>query len=885
MVPVGKVIFLTIVIFIGLGIVIRFLANIGNSDKKLSESDRQRLFDLFKSKFNSILQAVKEFNERRNPENGYLTNYQATTWKSQYESLYYEIRNKSFENILLRSEEVKIIRGFLEIYSSTEKFRQYINDVFIQDELKKYSHFFENIDGRKLDFQQRKAIVTDEDNNLVIAGAGSGKTTTIVGKIGYVLDRYKTKPREILLISFTNKSAEDLKKRINIKGLEAKTFHKFGKEVIVNVEKEAPSVFGNSKDDENRTSELKELIKTIFQEQIEDETYLRKITKYFSSYMKPVKLQFKNQSEYIQYLKDHNFKPYKKIKKIVKGKLTYNREIVKSIEECKIANFLLFNGVDYEYELPYERNTATKTHGQYKPDFTVVQNGKKVYIEHFGISRNGDVPQWFTGSSELSAKQKYKEGMDWKRNLHKRYGTTLIETYSYEMSEEILYKNLTKKLKEAGIIQKLKSPNEIWKIISDAAQDEVDSFEKLLATFITLMKSNNYSLSDVSNKNNRINDKLLAERNTKFIEIVKPIYESYEKKLLDKGEIDFSDMINKASNYIASRKYKKKFSYVIIDEFQDISIGRYELVKAIKKANPACKLFCVGDDWQSIYRFTGSDIALFKEFEKYFGCTEKSKIESTYRFYNPLIKLSSDFIQKNPNQVRKELHSISEAKTTTYKIKYSTSDSHQDDTICLKEIFDELIEEDVGIKNKSIFILSRYNRDIKRIQNEENIFNIDKRNGSIIYESSFAKEQRIQITAQFITIHKAKGLEADIVIILNCNSGSYGLPSEMSDDPVLHLLLSEADQYENGEERRVFYVAMTRAKEKIYFIADSGTKSKFIRELEIESGQSPNKCPSCKTGDIVYREIYESDNGVKYKYYGCTNYLYGCEFNKKERVI
>ncbi|MEM5948941.1 UvrD-helicase domain-containing protein [Spirochaetia bacterium 38H-sp] len=196
------------------------------------------------------------------------------------------------------------------------------------------------------------------------------------------------------------------------------------------------------------------------------------------------------------------------------------------------------------------------------------------------------------------------------------------------------------------------------------------------------MKSNNYTIDDLLIRNDDTEDSFHRQRNELFIEIIQPIYERYEnhlKEIRPIPEIDFSDLINKATTYITNGQYNKEFKYVIIDEFQDISIDRYKLVKAIKENNPACKLFCVGDDWQSICRFSGSDIALFKEFEEYFGFTVKSKIETTYRFHNPLLNLSSEFIQKNPNQAKKELRGTSNSKSTTYQIKYSISDN-QDDT-------------------------------------------------------------------------------------------------------------------------------------------------------------------------------------------------------------
>jgi DNA helicase-4 len=842
------------------------------------EFDRKKQFDFFLSKQDDIKVANNKFAKHLDLKTGYFTNYQLAFWISQYSNLFKEINRKPFDEIQLSIEEIESISSFTNYFNNAHNLRNAFNKLFTIEELKKYSTFFDCIEGRKLDIQQRTAVVTDEDNNIVIAGAGSGKTTTIVGKVNYIIDRYKVAPEEILLISFTNKSASTLASRINIEGIEAKTFHKFGKDIIVESEGRQPSIF--------EEAQFKPLLKKNFTELITNENYLHKVTDYFINFLKPPKTQFDfdSQGDYIQYIKDKNFRTYKVIEVQGRGGLTYNMEVVKSIEECKIANFLLFNGLTYKYEFPYEHDTATEAFRQYKPDFTVIQNGRKVYIEHFGISRNGNVPSWFTSDGTRSASEKYRADMNWKREIHAKYATALIETYSYEMSEDILFQNLREHLISAGISLQPKSTAEIWNIINNAAREEVKTFIMLFGTFINLMKSNNYTISDVLNKNKQTQSDFFKKRNTLFIEIVKPIFERYERHLNERNEIDFSDMINKASKHIASGKHKQKFSYVVIDEFQDISIGRYQLIKAIKTNNPACKLFCVGDDWQSIYRFSGSDIALFKEFENYFGFTVKSKIETTYRFNDPLIKLSSDFIQKNPNQAKKELRGASSSKNTDYKIQYSITDK-QDDTDALEKIFNQLLNNNPGIETKEIIILGRYGFDIDRVKNENRVFQIDKENGNVSYCINTEEGETKGLKAQFMTVHKAKGLEADIIILLNCNSGKFGFPSEISDDQVLNLLLSEADQFENGEERRLFYVAMTRAKECIYFVADGSLKSKFITELEVKSGQSPNKkCPMCKTSDIVLRKSGTARNGNTYKFYGCSNYLYGCTYTTTEFI-
>lgn len=835
-------------------------------------------FRFYNSKVKFLEEAIDKYKNLTNEEKGYLSNYEMNNWKSAYSQLYEETKNTTHRNCLVDLHIINLLEIFFDKYENFTKLRTAYNRLFVENELIRFQEFFNNIGGKSLDLQQRESIIQEDDNNLIIAGAGSGKTTTIVGKVNYILTKHNVNPKDILLISYTNKSAEDLYKRLNIKDVEIKTFHKLGKDILTQHTNKKPNIF-----DENQ---FKQIILRSFINNLKNDFYISLVTEYFTKFLKPPKSQFEfdNQGEYIQYLKDYDFKTYKTIP--TDDRRTFKREIVKSIEECKIANFLLFNGVHYEYEYPYEFDTATETYRQYKPDFTIIQNGKKVYIEHFGINQYGNVPSFFIneGESQEIADKKYNDKIKWARELHRFNKTHLIETYSYEMKDETLFVNLKNNLESIGIILVPKSANEIWKIISNTAEEEVKVFISLFGTFINLMKSNNFTLDDIKKINMKTKDSFHKKRNEIFIDIINPIISDYNKHLRERGEIDFSDMINEAKEIIDSGKHLVKYKYIIIDEFQDISIGRYQIIKSLKLQNPSCKLFCVGDDWQSIYRFSGSDISLFKDFDKYFGYTIKSKIETTYRFNEPLIRLSSDFILKNPNQSIKKLKGIENRGNTNYKFIYSNKTS-QDDTQALYDILDSLANSIVNISKKEVYVLGRYKHDLKRIKNENNIFEIDFEEETIKCScTNFIEEKNINFDIKYMTVHKSKGLEADIVIILNCNSGKYGFPSEMSDDQILNLLLSESDQYENGEERRLFYVAMTRAKEEVYFISDSYNKSKFIAELEIENlTKSDNKkCPICKSTDIVIKKKGIAKNGNNYTFWGCSNYNYGCKYTKTE---
>jgi DNA helicase IV len=828
------------------------------------KKERTRLF-LIKT-VQLAQQANREFDILTSVETGFFSNHSLMQWKETFSQLWSDMDLPSLAAARRNNE---VLKQFINTYDNASHLRQEFNARFVQAELSNYATFFDNIEQRKLDEQQRRAVVCDEDNALVIAGAGSGKTTTIVGKVSYIIHRYKVNPNEILLISFTRKSAADLVKRINTPGINAKTFHRFGMDVITEVENKQPSIY----DPDQFTT----FIQKTFASLCQSEGYLKQVTDHFINFSRIERDadSFDDQGQYFQYLQDQKFESYKTNQVTRNNRTTYKREVVKSIEECKIANFLFFNNIDYEYELPYEHDTATKAHRQYHPDFTLNPKGKRVYLEHFGINKSGRVAKWLAkeGQTQEMATKSYQDGIEEKRKIHHKYETTLIETYSYEMADDTLYTNLSQRLARHGISLAPKSPHEKWQIINEVAEDEVDNVITLFASFITLLKANNYSIEEVLKRNARISNQAIKDHNASFLRIVTPIYEKYQQHLVDRKEIDLNDAIHLAATYVRDQRYQRKFRYIIIDEFQDISIGRYRLVQALKQSNPSSKLFAVGDDWQSIYRFTGSDISLFRDFENYFGYTIKSRIETTYRFKDPLISITSNFILRNPNQEKKTLRAADKTKTTNLRILYSESE-RPDDTLALKKILDELVETDKNVASKTILILGRYTFDLQRIRNEEGFFTVHRTSGLVTYKTNNA-----EITAQFLTVHKSKGLEGDIVIVINCNSGTHGFPTEISDDPVLNLLLSNADRFENSEERRLFYVAMTRAKESLFLITAKFYKSKFILELEKGSQSSPTKtCPRCKTAELRLKS--GTTNGKPWSFYGCSNYVYGCDYQE-----
>lgn len=779
-----------------------------------------------------INSAINKFTEYTD-KSAYFNNRILILWLKKFDATY---------NVLLKLErQTKInksvltnIEIFKDLYINCQSKREQYNNEFVKEKTAENLVFFDSFESHPLSERQREAIVHDEDNNLVIAGAGTGKTTTITGKAAYLISRQNIKPEEILLLAFTKNAAEEIESRINDKigvKLDVNTFHKFGLNIISVVENEKPSLaFGN-----NETSYLKSIIKSIHNELKCSPAFLAETNYYSIFYNCKIKslFSFKTREQYVFELERKNIKL-----KSLQG------EIVKSYEERIIADFLFINGISYKYEDDYKYNTADIVHRQYRPDFYLTDYD--IYIEHFGISKNGDVAPWMKSSPGKTAKELYNESMVYKRNLHMIFNTTLIETYSYEHQEGALLTNLETKLKLSDVNFNPRTEADIADAIKKRETNEKeDPLINLLCTFLNLFKSNDFSIDEMKKKAGRLND---SKRYLSFLRIFESVYYSYQNYLFENRKIDFSDMISKATAYITENKYISPYKYILIDEFQDISYGRYKLIKSLLNQNPETKLFCVGDDWQSIFRFTGSDIFLITNFQKYFGYTKTTFLDITYRFNDKIAEFSGRFIQQNPIQLKKEIRTIKTSEDTAKEILTGNP------TVVLRNIINRL-NDMKGNSSINIFVLSRFNSNLEYI------------------ESKIKKEfPNNKIT--FMTVHKSKGLEADYVIILNLTSGTSGFPTEIQDDPILNLVLSEPDNFEYSEERRVFYVALTRAKNKVFLLSDEKRPSKFVMELDEESAL--NICPVCNSGILKLRH---KKGDSESKFFGCSNYP-ACHYSK-----
>ncbi|MBO8161911.1 MAG: UvrD-helicase domain-containing protein [Thermosipho sp. (in: Bacteria)] len=797
--------------------------------------------------------------------------YIVYTFQQEIHEKYKDIYDFFSTSPYSKIKDKKIIQ-FKDIYINMASYIKQWNNEYIQLELNENSSLFDNIDGKSLDQQQRMAIVTDELNNLILAGAGCGKTLTISGKVNYLIKRKNIKPEDILLISFTRKAAEEMNKRISKKlgiNVDAKTFHKLGLDIITMNNKQRPDVY----------DDMERLVHKYFKQNIyNNKKMINNIIVFFGYYLNIPKdwEEFNNLGEYHDYYRNVDFETLRSkvelknyinrgINNLKVNKRTLQGETVKSIEELIIANFLFLNGINYIYEYEYPFKSTDPYRKKYTPDFYLPDYD--IYIEHFGINENNRAP-WLTPIEE----KKYLDGIKWKRETHRKNKTVLLETYSYYNKQGTLLLNLENALKKAGVKFKDVDYEQIYKQIYDQQNDKYfEEFIKLICSFIRLFKSNGYTIGSFNHLREKIMDNsnmFLRQRNILFLNIVKPIYQYYQAFLQRNNKIDFNDMINLATEIIESNSCQLNYKYIIIDEYQDISVSRFRLIKAIRDKTNA-KLMCVGDDWQSIFRFAGSDIDLFTNFEKYFGYCELLKIEKTYRNSQELIDIAGKFIMRNKNQLKKDLKSEKHNSNPIRILGYN-----QDIFTAIKKAINEIVH--LFGKEAEILMLGRNNFDIDFIDSDEEFKLIRSSNEHV--KVKYKKYPNLKIS--FLTVHKSKGLEADNVIIINAENKLLGFPNKISDDPVLSLVLTDVDTYPYAEERRLFYVALTRTRNSTYIITPEKRRSLFVDELinyckvkyefstnEESIHENPN-CPKCQKGYLTIR-VNELTNQ---KFIGCTNY-------------
>ena len=765
----------------------------------------------------------------------YISRKEFLTEFNDIDELYKKLTLMDSENVLVAwSKQNKIdykkLKSLMEKYNDTFTLFKKHNDNYVSKHLKIDKEYLDNVLVKddphiKLDDEQRKVVLSDEDYTLVIAGAGAGKTTTIEAKVKYLVDKKGIDPDRVLIVSFTRKATEELRERfarldipVNIA-----TFHSIGNTII--------------KENDNERHRIVEqgfmynTIKDYLISKLDDEYFIKKILLFFASYLNipfdggDVQLLKKSlsandvttiKSDITTLLDDYH-------KEQTKQKITINDERVRSVDECRIANFLYIKGIEYVYEPVYQFGFEDTTK-PYCPDFLIKYNGQEIYLEHFGVTESGENDR-FT-QEEL---EEYKQHINDKILLHRKHKTKLIYTFSKYNDGRDMIAHLEEILLREGVKFDAKDDVDIYRKLAEKAEDKYfTKFIQLVCNFINRFKVSNF---DPDTKFDEWLYSVKNERTKLFIEIAKRCFLIYEAKRLELKAIDFEDMINNAANVLDKRIKDNDmlpYDYILVDEYQDISLQRFDLCERLSKASNA-KIIAVGDDWQSIFRFSGAQIDLFTKFEEIMGYANVLKITRTYRNSQELIDIAGGFVMENQKQIKKDLKSNKSIKDPvilmSYDDAYDKDEKDKGPFYRLGEAIEKSLDDIVSKtgEESSVLLIGRYNFDGKNLTTLEDFF---------LWENNkIVSKKYPKLDISFMTAHASKGLGRDNVIIINGKDDVLGFPSKIEDDPVMKLVIKEDESMDFEEERRLFYVALTRTKNRVYIVTPQLRPSKFILEI------------------------------------------------------
>lgn len=782
----------------------------------------------------------------------------------------------NFED-MMKNEGAEIVtkhnHAFLQKHLVSEK--QYLDDVLKQVD-----------PAINLDEEQRRVILSDEDYTLVIAGAGAGKTTTVAAKVKYLVEKKHVNPDQILVISFTNKAVGELRLKIN-KALKidcpVTTFHKTGYAILRRQDEERKLIVEGGFMFNVISNYLKGNI-------LENPELVDKLILFFGSYF-DAPYEGDDLNAFFNYIAKADFSTLRGnmseyteqiINQRTGKQITIARETLRSSQEVRIANFLYLYNIEYTYEKPYQYNIVC-SHKPYTPDFTITQGEKVAYIEHFGITEDG-LNNRYT-NEELA---KYKKAVNHKVSLHREHNTDLIYTFSKYNDGRDLLEHLHEQLIEHGFKLEERSAKEVFeKIVSTEENRYIANLVKLICIFIQNFKINGFPIDNFYTfkyKTSNVRTKL-------FLDICEQCYHEYTKRLKEKNAIDFEDMINDSAKLIREQEINGKkldFRYIIVDEYQDISRQRFNLTKELSKLCNA-KIIAVGDDWQSIYAYAGSDITLFTHFKEAFGYGLELSITKTYRNAQEVIDIAGGFIQKNTSQIKKALVSPKHIndpiiiESYTEEVDRKEYEGKGGKYFLIGKTVENIIKQILAEKpDSSILLLGRYGFDAYNLGKSSD-FVYDDKTGNL-YSKTFANKP-----IEFMTVHRAKGLGYDNVIIINARNEMYGFPSKVQEDPVLKFVVKDDHSIEYAEERRLFYVALTRTKNRVYIVTPQEHPSEFIIELlkdypyikvngdlvieDTTDVQLQNRCPICGYPlQLRYKKTY----GLKL--WICSNEPEICDF-------
>lgn len=695
------------------------------------------------------------------------------------------IREAGAETAIGR-EEVEAA-AFVEV--DLEELATQTNERVMEAELVSRRPFFDSIEKTALTDEQARAVVCFDNRVQVLAAAGSGKTSVMVARAAYAVSRGFVSPDRILLLAFNRNAARELQERIEARfaaagihsdGIRASTFHSFGLDVIGRATGKKPRLAKWI--DEGEDARM--VLRIVDELRDASETFRYRWDLYRLLFAHaPTKLETHEPDGYDSVTRQNGYR-------------TFGGDIVKSHSERLIADFLYLNGVEYEYERPYSVDVADASHSQYRPDF--YYPAIDVWHEHWALDQQGNPPAEFDG---------YAAGIAWKRELHRRHGTQLIETTWGDVMFGDGLEKLRVELTRRGVVLDWNPDRPLKDTWVKPMKHE--DLARFVRTFMAHVKSNSWTRDALEARLTSELTRLNGSRSRLFLDIYWEIHGEWERRLAEDHAVDFEDMLVQAADHLEAGSVECPFDLIMVDEFQDASRARARLVRGLLR-KPGRYLLAVGDDWQSINRFAGADLSVMTGFHDWFGKGHQLPLTTTFRCTQAICDVASSFVSKNPNQFKKPMRSAHSAGAPVRIIR--SEDSGRALVDYLNELSDAISSGDISSGAAgpiTVDVLGRYRfeRDVM----------------------PHTVPANLRVT--FRTVHGSKGLEADFVVVPGLATGTYGFPSTIADDPILDLAMPAPEDFEHAEERRLFYVALTRARRGVALITPTQRMSPFAIEL------------------------------------------------------
>ncbi|MGR5446693.1 UvrD-helicase domain-containing protein [Vibrio jasicida] len=758
-----------------------------------------------------------------------LFNKNCESWKEH-------ISNKHFERM-------NQFTRLLPLSKSADSLRKIHMDRVLADRIS----FYDSIESNPLTDEQRLSVVQHDDYNMVLAAAGTGKTSVMVAKTTDILERGLAKPDEVMVLAFGREAAKELRDRSKERLKKAdisydldkqiSTFHSRGYQIIAKAQNMSVEDFkklnmSRLRKDEARKEFINNWLITFIEASDDNlNAFIETVYYAYNPFLS------KSEAEHQEALKGKEF-------------FTLNGVKVKGYQEVLIGNWLFKNGIDYTYEENYGKEIGHDIGFPYHPDFLI--KGTNVFIEHFGIDKDGNTRAGIN-------KDEYNKQIIEKIDLHDRMGTRLVKTFHYNWCDGELESELESQLKAFGIEINPISKEKIIEAVNQ--QDFIKNAVHELSATLGAVRS-----EDI--KGDKIRERLETAKiqNAQSHQLlIESLRQAYVYELTSRNQLDYDSMILLATEYLQNGMFKPEWKYILVDEFQDISVSRWKFLMELLKA-PDCSLTAVGDDWQAIFAFTGGKLEYTTRFKKELGNHALAKLQKTFRYNNSIADTAGGFVMKNPEQYEKRI--VTHTKVNTPEVYLMDNQDAERDPVqatlnVVERAILEIYEKD---PSASVAVLSRYNKTKDAAK------------------TRFTKSRGFQ-KMHFWTLHGSKGLEADYCFILDLNQGAFGFPSERKDNEIVSALMPTIDVYPHAEERRLFYVAITRSKKRCYLVADPKQPSEFVLELlspEYELNivseyftpekLAARKCPNCETGYMKPKKghwgVYECSTGL-----GCTNHL------------